>query len=140
VFANAGTLAGHVSVGDGATVGAFTAVQQFCRVGHQAYIGGFSVITKDVLPFMRIVGAKPVYLGVNRIGLERKGYSGEAISTIEDAMRVLLRSGLNTTQALEEMRRRFVDSSEVAEIIDFVATSKQGVIKTLPGSRKARGA
>jgi UDP-N-acetylglucosamine acyltransferase len=140
VFANAGTLAGHVVVEDGAVIGAFSAVQQFCRVGRHAYIGGFSVITKDVLPFMRIVGAKPAYLGVNRIGLERRGFSTASIRAIEAAMRILLRSGLNTTQALERIGSELGGVEEVGQIAAFVRDSRQGVIKTLPGSTRSRGA
>jgi UDP-N-acetylglucosamine acyltransferase len=138
IFANAGTLAGHVVVEDGATIGAFSAVHQFCRVGRHAYIGGFSVITMDALPFMKTVGARPVCLGVNRIGLERKGFPAEVIKNIEDAMRVLLRSGLNTTQAIETLQRDFSGSDEVQQIVQFASSSERGLIKALPGKRGQR--
>ena len=72
VFSNAATLAGHVEVDDDSTIGAFSAVHQFCRVGRHAYIGGYSVITKDALPWVKTVGIKPACYGVNTIGLERK--------------------------------------------------------------------
>ncbi|MDH3255894.1 MAG: acyl-ACP--UDP-N-acetylglucosamine O-acyltransferase [Acidobacteriota bacterium] len=139
IFANAGTLAGHVVVEDGATVGAFSAVQQFCRVGRHAYIGGFSIITMDALPFMKTVGAKPVCLGVNRIGMERKGFSPESIRTVEAAMRILLRSGLNSPEALDKLRADFPETVEVQQIVEFVSSSEQGVIKALPGKRRSRG-
>jgi UDP-N-acetylglucosamine acyltransferase len=119
IFANAGTLAGHVVVEDGAT-------------------GGFSVITMDALPFMKTVGARPVCLGVNRIGLERKGFPAEVIKNIEDAMRVLLRSGLNTTQAIETLQRDFSGSDEVQQIVQFASSSERGLIKALPGKRGQR--
>jgi UDP-N-acetylglucosamine acyltransferase len=138
IFANNGTLAGHVVVEDGATIGAFSAVHQFCRVGRHAYIGGFSVITMDALPFMKTVGARPVCLGVNRIGLERKGFSAEALKSIEGAMRHLLRSGLNTAAAIEAMQRDFPAVEEVAQIVKFASSSERGMIKTLPGKRKGR--
>ena len=139
VFANAGTLAGHVIVEDGATVGAFSAVQQFCRVGRHAYIGGFSVITLDALPFMKTVGAKPVCLGVNSIGMRRRGFSAETIKSVSGAMRILLRSGLNNTDAVEAMRSDFPGVAEVQQIIDFVSSSEKGLIKALPGRRGGRG-
>ncbi|MDH3745243.1 MAG: acyl-ACP--UDP-N-acetylglucosamine O-acyltransferase [Acidobacteriota bacterium] len=139
VFANAGTLAGHVEVGDGATVGAFTAVHQFCRVGRRAYIGGYSVITKDALPFMKTVGIKPVCLGLNTIGLQRAGVSEESIARLDAAARILLRGGLNTGQALDRIETEAGDSAEVADLIAFIRSSERGVITRLPGRRGGRG-
>jgi UDP-N-acetylglucosamine acyltransferase len=138
VFTNGATLAGHVAVDDDATIGAMSAVHQFCRVGKHAYIGGFSVITLDALPFARTVGQKPLCYGVNRIGLERKGMTPETIREIERAFRVLLRSGKNTSQALDELRALEERAPEIDYLIDFVAASKRGVIKTKRGG--ARGA
>jgi UDP-N-acetylglucosamine acyltransferase len=138
VFTNGATLAGHVDVADDATIGAMSAVHQFCRVGRHAYIGGFSVITLDALPFAKTVGQKPLCYGVNRIGLERKGFTPEGIRAIERAFRVLLRSGKNTSQALEELRTAGGHGPDVDYLIEFVATSKRGVIKSRRGG--ARGA
>ena len=140
IFANAATLAGHVEVGDDAVVGAFSAVHQFCRVGRHAYIGGFSVITQDALPFVKTVGHKPACYGLNRIGLERKGFGAETLRKLEAALRVLTRAGLNTAQALAALRAEAAGEPEVDYFIDFVATSKRGVIKGLPGRRASRGA
>ncbi len=139
VFANAGTLAGHVEVGDDSTVGAFSAVHQFCRVGRHAYIGGYSVITRDVLPFMKTVGIKPACLGLNTIGLQRHGLSDETIAQLESAARILMRSGLNTSQALERMGNELGGTPEVEDLIEFVRSSERGVIKQLPGRRGGRG-
>jgi UDP-N-acetylglucosamine acyltransferase len=139
IFANAATLAGHVEVGDDAVVGAFSAVHQFCRVGRHAYIGGFSVITQDALPFVKTVGHKPACYGLNRIGLERKGFTAETLRKLEAALRVLTRSGLNTGQALAALRAEHGGEPEVEYFIDFVAGSKRGVIKGLPGRRGSRG-
>ena len=138
IFSNNGTLAGHVVVEDGATVGAFSAVHQFCRVGRHAYIGGFSVITMDALPFMKTVGGRPVCLGVNRIGLERKGFSPQAIKSVEGAMRLLLRSGLSTADAIAAMQHEFPGAMEVEQIVEFVSSSERGIIKALPGGRAGR--
>lgn len=139
ILTNAATLAGHVDVEDYAAIGAFSAVQQFCRVGRHAYVGGYSIITKDALPYMKTVGAKPACIGVNRIGLLRRGLSEDRIKSIESAARVLLRSGLNTSQALERLDREFSDDPDVRPLIEFVRSSEVGVIKALPGQRRARG-
>ncbi len=146
VFANNGTLAGHVEVQDWAGVGAFSSVHQFCRVGKHAYIGGYSVIVQDVLPFGITVGEKPRCTGLNRIGLERRGFSKESMVALERAFRKLLRSKLNTKQALDAIKD---DESligegalglepEVGFLVDFVAGSERGVIKMK--RRGSRGA
>jgi len=138
IFANAATLAGHVEVGDDATIGAFSAVHQFCRVGRHAYIGGFSVITQDALPFVKTVGHRPACYGLNRIGLERKGFDAESLRRLDAALRVLLRSGLTTEHALDRLRAEHAGHPPVDELIAFVAGSRRGVVKALPG-RGARG-
>ena len=129
VFTNGATLAGHVDVGDDATIGAHSAVQQFCRIGRHGYIGGFSVITLDALPFSLTVGYKPSWYRVNRIGLQRKGYEADEIKEIESAFRILLRSRRNTSQALEELRTLENRSPDVEYLIDFVSSSEKGIIK-----------
>lgn len=137
VFANAGTLAGHVEVQDDATVGAFTSVHQFCRVGRHAYLGGYSVITRDPLPYVKTVGMKPVCYGVNRIGLERKGFSAETLKALEAAYRILVRGKHSVPKALE-LLRQLDERPEVQVLIDFVEGSERGLIRDLPG-RGSRG-
>ncbi|MDX1645167.1 MAG: acyl-ACP--UDP-N-acetylglucosamine O-acyltransferase [Thermoanaerobaculia bacterium] len=139
IFANNATLAGHVTVEDGATIGAFSAVHQFCRIGYEAYIGGFTILTKDALPYLKTVGQKPACYGVNRIGLTRRGFSDERVGRLEAAARTLLRTGRNTTQALERLREEWPDDPDVARLIDFIVGSERGVIRTLPGSGRKRG-
>ncbi len=139
IFANNGTLAGHVEVADDAVIGAFSSVHQFCRVGSHAYIGGYSVLTRDVLPFVKTVGAKPACFGINRIGLERKGFDADSLATLEQAYRVLVRSKLNTTQALERLRHDLGDSPHVRYLIEFVDASERGVIKEPPRRGGSRG-
>jgi len=138
IFANAATLAGHVEVGADATVGAFSAVHQFCRVGRHAFIGGFSVITQDALPFVKTVGHKAASYGLNRIGLERKGFSPEALGLLDQALRILSRQGLALPTALERMAELRREPA-VAELIEFVAASRRGVIRSLPGRAGSRG-
>jgi UDP-N-acetylglucosamine acyltransferase len=139
VFANAATLAGHVDVEDDASISAFSAVHQFCRVGCHAYIGGYSVITKDALPFVKSVGQQPSCYGLNRVGLSRKGVDDETIRQLAKAVRILTRSGLNTSQALERLEAELAGNPRVDHFIAFVRTSKRGIIKGLPGRRSGRG-
>ena len=138
VFSNCGTLAGHVTVGDYARVGAFSAVHQFCRIGRNAYIGGFSVITMDALPFAITVGQKPSCMGINKIGLERSGFEPAAIRALERAFRVLLRSKMNTTQALEVLEAEHAELPETRHLIDFIKTSERGFVRS--NRRGSRGA
>src|SRR5205085_1738243 len=129
VFANAGTLAGHVTVADHATIGAYSAVHQFCRVGHHAFIGGFSVVVKDALPYARTVGNHAQCYGANTIGLRRQGFSNEAIRHIQRAFHLLLTSKLNTTQALERLKAELAGTPEIDYLIEFIETSERGVTK-----------
>ena len=130
LFVNGATLAGHVTVEDGATIGFLSPVHQFCRVGRHAYIGACTVITQDVPPFALIVSERETKcFGVNKIGLERKGFSPERVKSLAAAFRLLLRSKLNTNQALEEMRKSLGQSSDVAELIQFVETAERGIVK-----------
>ncbi len=130
IFANGATLAGHVTVEDHAAVGAFCPVHQFCRIGRYAYIGASTVITQDVPPFSKVVTERGTRcFGANTIGLERHGFPPERIHTIEQAYRLLLRSRLNTTQALEQMRTTLNGSPDVEELIRFIESAERGVTK-----------
>lgn len=129
IMANAATLAGHVTIEDHATVGAFSGVHQFCRVGTHGYVGGYSVVTKDVLPYSKTVSERNTQsYGPNVIGLERKGFSPEQIQNIKAAFRLLLQSKLNTAQAVETIKKT-LKSAEVQTILDFIESSTRGVIK-----------
>ncbi len=130
LFVNGATLAGHVIVEDFATIGFSSPVHQFCRVGRYAYIGASTVITQDVPPFSLIVTERETKcFGINKIGLERKGFTPERVKSLTTAFRLLLRSKLNTNQALEEMRKSLGQSSDVAELIQFVETAERGIVK-----------
>ena len=130
LFVNGATLAGNVMVEDFVTIGAFSPVHQFCRLGRYAYIGASTVITQDVLPFSLIVTERETRcFGPNTIGLERKGFSSDRIRTLEKAFRLLVRSRKNTTQALEEMRKELGNSDDVKEMIEFVEKAERGIVK-----------
>ena len=129
ILANAATLAGHVTIADHATVGAFSGVHQYCRVGTHGFVGGYSVVTKDVLPFSKTVSERDTHAyGPNVIGLERKGFSAEQIHNIKAAFRLLLQSKLNTTQAVEAIKAKMC-SPEIQVILDFIEKADRGVIK-----------
>lgn len=130
IFANNATLAGHVDVGDFATIGAFSAVHQFCRVGDHAFIGGGSICTQDVLPFVKTVGNRPAKTyGINTIGLQRKGFSEETIEALQRAYRLLTRSKLPLQEALARMESDLGFVSEVRYFAEFIRTAKRGVIR-----------
>ena len=129
IMANAATLAGHVEVADGANIGAYSGVHQFCRVGREAYIGGYSVVVKDALPFALTVGNHAKCYGLNKVGVRRRGYSRETIAALHHAFHLLLSAKLNTTQALERIREEIKDVAEVTELVGFVESSKRGVVK-----------
>ena len=130
VLANAATIGGHVIIADWAVVGAGSAIHQFCRVGRHAMIGGYSVITQDVLPFSMTVSEREVKVfGANATGLERRGFAAETIEHLQKALRLLTRSGLNTTQAVARIREEIPASGEVEEILAFIASSERGVVK-----------
>jgi UDP-N-acetylglucosamine acyltransferase len=129
IFANAATLAGHVEVGDFATIGAFTAVHQFCRVGAHAFLGGFTVATKDCLPFMKTVGGRPAKCyGPNSIGLERKGFSEDRRRALKSAWRHLHNPKITATQAIEKVTAELAGQADVDLVLAFIAASHRGVI------------
>jgi UDP-N-acetylglucosamine acyltransferase len=129
IMANAATLAGHVIIESNANVGAYSGVHQFCRVGREAYIGGYSVVVKDALPFALTVGNHARCYGLNTTGMKRRGYSPEVISSLHRAFHLLLSSKLNTSQALEKIKEEITESTEVDFLVEFIQTSGRGVIK-----------
>lgn len=129
IMANAATLAGHVTIEDRANVGAYSGVHQFCRVGREAYIGGYSVVVKDALPYALTVGNHARCYGLNVTGMKRRGYSRQVIDDLHHAFRLLLSSKLNTSQALERIEAEIKDSPEVETLVRFITTSERGVTK-----------
>lgn len=129
IMANAATLAGHVTIGDYATVGAFSGVHQFCRIGSHGFVGGYSVVTKDVLPYSKTVSERATHAyGINSVGLKRRGFNSDQIAKLRHAFHVLQSEKLNTTQAIEKLKREKV-SDPVRELIEFIESSQRGVIK-----------
>jgi UDP-N-acetylglucosamine acyltransferase len=134
IFGNGATLAGHVVVEDYANVGAFSGVHQFCRVGSHAFIGGYSVVTKDALPFAKTVGNRARIYGLNTIGLVRRKFSPDAIAKLRRAYRYLLHS--NTSRALAQIEQDpTLHCPEVQYVVNFIRTSKRGVGLRRPSRR-----
>ncbi|MEO8258340.1 MAG: acyl-ACP--UDP-N-acetylglucosamine O-acyltransferase [Acidobacteriota bacterium] len=130
IFGPHATLGGHVTVEDFANVSAGSAVHQFCRVGQHGFIGGYSVITKDALPYAKTVGSRPARIfGINTTGLNRRGFSPDVVEKLKRSFRYLLQSKMNTTRALLQIQRdRSLACAEVHYLIEFIRTSKRGVI------------
>ena len=129
IMANAATLAGHVEIADRANVGAYSGVHQFCRVGVEAFVGGYSVVVKDAPPYAIIQGNHAKCYGLNKVGLRRRGYSKETIEKLHHAYHLLLTAKLNTSQAVERIKEEIRDCPEVDELVRFIETSKRGVVK-----------
>ena len=130
IMANGVTLAGHVTIGDWADISAFVGVHQFCRIGRHAFVGPYSVVIQDVLPYSTTVGKREIgVFGANRIGLERRGFETPVIEALQTSFRLLTRAKLNTTQAVERIRAEVPPCAEVDELLEFIRTSERGVVK-----------
>jgi UDP-N-acetylglucosamine acyltransferase len=132
IFGPHATLGGHVSVEDYSNISAGSAVHQFCRVGKYGFVGGYSVVTKDALPFGRTIGGRPARIfGVNSIGLARRGFSTDTINQLKRAYRYLLQA--NTTHALAQIDAdATLSSPEVRYLVEFIRSSQRGVILRRP--------
>jgi UDP-N-acetylglucosamine acyltransferase len=130
ILGNSVGLAGHVTIEDWADVSPFSGVHQFCRIGRHAFIGPYSVIKQDVMPYS-LTSNKPEtgVFGANSVGLGRRGFPAATIEALQTAMRLLTRSQLNTSQALERIQAEIPACPEVDELIEFIRGSERGVIK-----------
>lgn len=129
IFANAASLAGHVSVGDWAILGGFTSVHQFCRIGAHSFSGLGTVITRDVPPFVTVAGNHARPYGLNRNGLRRRGFSPEAIQALHRAYMLLIKARTSASDAHARVEALAGDHPEVRELVDFVDTGKRGVVR-----------
>lgn len=130
ILANAATLAGHVIVEDFATIGALNQVHQYCRIGKYAYTGGGTTVTQDVLPYSLTSAKRETHaFGLNKIGLERRGFTKEQLRSLYRAFRMLTASKLNTSQALAQIKDAAKDDEHLAYLASFISVSERGVIK-----------
>jgi UDP-N-acetylglucosamine acyltransferase len=126
VFANSASLAGHVDVGDHVVLGAFVGAHQFTRIGQYAFTGAYAQVRQDVLPYCKTDGIEAKTYGINRIGLQRLGFSDERLKALERAYRLLVKSKLNTTQALERIEAELPGQEDVAHLVAFIRESRRG--------------
>jgi UDP-N-acetylglucosamine acyltransferase len=133
ILANGTTLAGHVTIEDFVTTSALGPVHQYCRIGSYAYVGGGTTITQDVLPYsLTSVERNNHAYGINKVGLERKGFTAEELKQLRSAYRILQHSKLNTSEAVEAIREKVASGEfgdKVGYLAEFIAASERGVIK-----------
>lgn len=129
IIANSVNLAGHITVEDFAILEGTVAAQQFITIGAHAFVSGASLVRKDVPPFIRVAREPLQFIGVNTIGLARRGFSKEKITLIEDVYRLIFVRGHNVTKALELVEAEIDDTDERKLIVDFIRNSKDGIIK-----------
>ena len=129
VMANATTLAGHVEVQDCVTLGAFTVVHQFCRIGRHAFSAMGAVILKDVPPFVTVAGNSASPRGLNTVGLRRRGFPASAMQALKSAYKVVYKRGLTLDSAVEQLARAAKESAEVSRFRDFVRSSGRGIVR-----------
>ena len=130
ILGNSVGLSGHGTVDDWADVSPYSGVHQFCRIGRHAFVGPYSVIKQDVMPYsLTSVQPEVQVYGANSIGLTRRGFGKASIEALQTAMRLLTRSGLNTSQAVDRIRAEVPMAPEVEVLLDFIASSERGVIK-----------
>ena len=130
ILGNSVGLAGHVVIEDWVDVAPFSGVHQFCRIGRHAFIGPYSVIKQDIMPYS-LTSYKPEVsvFGANSVGLDRRGFSKQTIEALQTALRLLTRSNLNTSQAIERIVAEVPPCAEVDELIAFIRASERGVVK-----------
>ncbi len=129
VIASFSALAGHVVVDDHAVLGAMVGVHQFCRVGESSFTGAGSRLSQDVLPFSRVMGVRPRFAGVNRVGLERRGFPAEKIAELKHAFHILFQSKLRLAPAVNRVETECGGSPEVQRLLRFLAASERGVTR-----------
>jgi len=129
VMANSVQMGGHVQIGDWAMIGGVSVIHQFCRVGEHIMVGGAFRVTRDAMPFTMVAGYPAKYMGVNAIGLKRRGFSNTTINTLKTFFRFLTSKKLTTAQAMERIAQEVEEIPEVLRVLDFVQKSKRGVIR-----------
>jgi UDP-N-acetylglucosamine acyltransferase len=130
ILGNSVGVSGHVIIEDWVDVSPFSGIHQFCRIGRHAFIGPYSVIKQDVLPYS-LTSHKPelAVFGANAIGLERRGFDKATVEALQTAFRLLTRAGLNTSQAVDRIRAEVPALPEIEELIAFIGASERGIIK-----------
>ncbi|SHI61783.1 acyl-[acyl-carrier-protein]--UDP-N-acetylglucosamine O-acyltransferase [Desulfatibacillum alkenivorans DSM 16219] len=133
LFSNAATLAGHVEIGDYASIGGLVAIHQFTRVGDYAFVGGKSAVPKDIPPYVLAAGDRARLHGLNKVGLKRHGFTPEVLDALKKAYRIIFRIGLTMNEAIERVKAEVPDLPEVQTFLQFLESSKRGVTRGKPG-------
>jgi len=129
ILANGVTLAGHITIEDYAIIGGLSAIHQFVHIGSHVMISGGSLVRKDVPPYVKAAHEPLAYVGINSVGLRRRGYSDERISNIQDIYRLIFVKGYNNTHAVEAVERDIRPSEEKNQILSFIRSSTRGIMK-----------
>jgi UDP-N-acetylglucosamine acyltransferase len=129
VLANCATVAGHVEIGEHAFVGGLSAVHQFSRIGKHAYVGGMSRVSQDIIPYGLTASDPTRVVGVNVIGLQRRGIPAETRNALKRAYHIIYREDLNTAQAVAKLEAELADVAEVRDVIDFLKKTERGILK-----------
>jgi UDP-N-acetylglucosamine acyltransferase len=129
MMANNATLAGHIIIGDHATIGGLTAVHQFVRIGQYAFIGGKSAVVKDVPPYVIAAGDRVKLHGLNSVGLKRHGFSAQSLSALKKTYRIIFRIGLTLNEAIERVKAEVEQVPEVVTFIEFIQSSSRGITR-----------
>jgi len=129
VMANNATLAGHITIGDFATVGGLTAIHQFVKVGDYAFIGGKSAVVKDIPPFVIAAGDRARLHGMNTVGLKRHGFTQSTINELKKVYRIIFRIGLTRNEALERVKAEVEQIPEVVKFLEFIQSSQRGITR-----------
>jgi UDP-N-acetylglucosamine acyltransferase len=137
IITNGATLAGHVEVDDCAVISAFSSVHQFVHIGRNAYIGGYTIVLQDILPFAKVSQGRDSYnfYGPNSIGMMRNGFSREFIENVKEVFRIVFQSDLNTSQAIARLQDDMGDTEEAHAIIRFIEKSKRGILKNFKSDK-----
>lgn len=130
IFSNNVTLAGHVVVDSFAIIGGLTGVHQFCRIGSYCMIGGASAVNQDIAPFILAEGNKAKVRGLNTVGLRRRGFADEEISTLKKVYRILFRKKIPLKEAIEEVEKDFIDDKNIKYLVDFIKSSDRGIARS----------
>ncbi len=128
-LSNNTTLAGHITIGDYATIGGLVAIHQFVRVGDYAFIGGKSAVVKDIPPFVIAAGDRAKLHGLNTVGLKRQGFSSKSLAALKKTYRIIFRIGLTLNEALERVAAEVEMVPEVINFIDFIKGSNRGITR-----------
>jgi UDP-N-acetylglucosamine acyltransferase len=129
IMANAASLAGHVQVDDFAILGGFSLVHQFCKIGQYSFSAMGSVINRDILPYVMVGGSPTKPHGINNVGLERQGFSSEAIRQIRKAYKVVYKSGLKLEEAIQQLAEMAIETPEILRIVDFLKQTDRSIIR-----------